>query len=457
MNRPLSSLLCLSLPCCLSACFLAPAQTLADIVAVGGAVVMADPPATIIHSTGAWESNAEIRAWHERSLVLPVSLTLGHVATGPLTNEANLVDGVVPVGATVSSFMVRVDPLGGGPVLLSGFVVFDTPILGVYIGSQLTPNDDLLGRPGVTYNENIYRGMELDGNGGPSLDMLEISADRLRIDFICDVGDWTDDIRIITGTSLPVATPGGACTGGSPAGSIAPGQWESSTEIRTWYEQSCVLVTPLAVEHTGSGFIDDATDLIVGPIPAGTAVCSHFVRLDPVGNGPVILTGSLTFETPILGVLLGAASLQATDAQLGRSGVQYNTNPDRGLECDGPGGSADSFMVSPDRRQITFAFEVGGGTDDLRIIVATTAAFLRGDANRDGVLNLVDAIRILGYLFSAEPADCLDALDVNDSGAINLVDPIALLGYLFSGGPAPAHPFPASGHDLTPDPLGCQP
>jgi len=79
---------------------------------------------------------------------------------------------------------------------------------------------------------------------------------------------------------------------------------------------------------------------------------------------------------------------------------------------------------------------------------------VRGDANNDGVLNVSDAVTILGHLFSGRIVpNCHDRLDVNDDGKINVADTITLLAYLFAGGPPPPPPFPDPGVDPTPDDL----
>jgi hypothetical protein len=81
---------------------------------------------------------------------------------------------------------------------------------------------------------------------------------------------------------------------------------------------------------------------------------------------------------------------------------------------------------------------------------------LRGDANDDAVLDIADAVRILGYLFQegAAPA-CPAALDANDDGRIDIADAIKILGHLFaSAGPLPA-PFGACDIDPTEDELRC--
>jgi len=83
-------------------------------------------------------------------------------------------------------------------------------------------------------------------------------------------------------------------------------------------------------------------------------------------------------------------------------------------------------------------------------------AFLRGDSNRDGKVQLSDAVHILGYLFlGSEAPACLDAADTTDDGKIDLTDAVYVLGHLFLGGPAPLEPFPKAGTDPTPDSLSC--
>ncbi|MFQ5655233.1 MAG: IPT/TIG domain-containing protein, partial [Planctomycetota bacterium] len=83
--------------------------------------------------------------------------------------------------------------------------------------------------------------------------------------------------------------------------------------------------------------------------------------------------------------------------------------------------------------------------------------FVRGDVNRDGILNLSDPLGTLNYLFigGTPPPPCLDALDIDDDDRINIADAVALLTYLFVGGAPPAPPFPDPGFDPTPLGPGC--
>lgn len=81
--------------------------------------------------------------------------------------------------------------------------------------------------------------------------------------------------------------------------------------------------------------------------------------------------------------------------------------------------------------------------------------FLRADANVDGTVDIADAIRVLGYLFSQRPLSCFDAADANDSGAIDIADAVYTLAYLFAKGPEPLPPFGEVGLDPTDDALSC--
>ena len=80
---------------------------------------------------------------------------------------------------------------------------------------------------------------------------------------------------------------------------------------------------------------------------------------------------------------------------------------------------------------------------------ATEPVFLRGDANADGRLNLVDALSVLGFLFGREaPPACDKAADANDDGRLNVTDAVVLLRALIGE----HEPLPAPGSDCGTDP-----
>ena len=86
--------------------------------------------------------------------------------------------------------------------------------------------------------------------------------------------------------------------------------------------------------------------------------------------------------------------------------------------------------------------------------------FVRGDVNRDGSVNIGDAIPLLQFLFLnlEHTPICFDACDVNDSGSIDLGDSITLLMTLFQPDLEvyPAAPFPHPSIDPTADSLPCE-
>ena len=79
-------------------------------------------------------------------------------------------------------------------------------------------------------------------------------------------------------------------------------------------------------------------------------------------------------------------------------------------------------------------------------------AYIRGDCDLSGVVNIVDPIVVFSFLFlTGDRPECEDSCDVNDDGDLNITDGIYTLQFLFLGGSQPAEPFPQRGFDSTPD------
>ena len=91
------------------------------------------------------------------------------------------------------------------------------------------------------------------------------------------------------------------------------------------------------------------------------------------------------------------------------------------------------------------------------LIFPSGPPFSRGDFDRNGNVNLTDAVGIAVYLFKqGVPPICADSADSNDDGILDVSDPIQLLFYLFLSGDPPPAPFPGAGSDPTfRDNLGC--
>lgn len=74
----------------------------------------------------------------------------------------------------------------------------------------------------------------------------------------------------------------------------------------------------------------------------------------------------------------------------------------------------------------------------------STLEFIRGDANGDGEVTILDWFYLDQYEKGGPPPDPYSAGDVNYDFWINVVDKVYLINYLFRSGPAPPNPPPDS-------------
>ena len=104
-----------------------------------------------------------------------------------------------------------------------------------------------------------------------------------------------------------------------------------------------------------------------GMIPSGTFVSSSILHFDTLEGQVADLTGSATFESPIIGVALSSDNLNSSDHLLGVDGVDYPSSDGRAWEIEGQNGS---FIISGDRKTITVEGLVDELLDQMRIITA---------------------------------------------------------------------------------------
>lgn len=114
------------------------------------------------------------------------------------------------------------------------------------------------------------------------------------------------------------------------------------------------------------------------------------------------------------------------------------------------------FVHLLEPRTFTGSFSPAVETRDAVIYVGAGAAFIRGEVNGDGAINLADAVSVLLHLFAGgdEPT-CMKAADANDDGGVDVGDSIFLLTSLFGGGGALPEPRNRCGFDRTRDTLTC--
>ena len=61
-----------------------------------------------------------------------------------------------------------------------------------------------------------------------------------------------------------------------------------------------------------------------------------------------------------------------------------------------------------------------------------------GDASNNGILNLLDLIYVINFLYKSGPAPaCIDEADANGNNVLNILDVTYSINYMYKGGPAP--------------------
>jgi hypothetical protein len=105
-----------------------------------------------------------------------------------------------------------------------------------------------------------------------------------------------------------------------------------------------------------------------GTIAQGTLADVWFFHSDPPNSVSTEYVGTMTFDTPVLGIIDTDSKLNATDPTLGHPGTTYPTGlGNRGLE------SPDTFTLSANKMTISFDFTTSSAVDEIRILVAPSA------------------------------------------------------------------------------------
>lgn len=83
----------------------------------------------------------------------------------------------------------------------------------------------------------------------------------------------------------------------------------------------------------------------------------------------------------------------------------------------------------------------------IECFVPPVSAFVRGDSNDSGDVNVADVIWLLYEMFipGSPTTDCAAADDSNSDGSVDTADAVYTANYLFLGGPAPGTPHPDCG------------
>jgi hypothetical protein len=169
------------------------------------------------------------------------------------------------------------------------------------------------------------------------------------------------------GISGVVGTTGAVTQIAMPPASLALNQYESNSQARLLQEQDdLLLAAALGVNITVPGLVDANGDLTPGSISAGEIVDVYLLHVDPKNSDSITTEGSITFDRPVLGLIVLTEGLDGSDAAVGISGVGYGGSTLRGLELAANG---DRIALSANRRTVTFRFTTSSALDEIRIII----------------------------------------------------------------------------------------
>lgn len=182
-----------------------------------------------------------------------------------------------------------------------------------------------------------------------------------------------------------------------PPAAVTVNTAKTETGIAIFVEQEgFVLPAPLRVFAARSGVYDSAARPELEELPAGTRVKVYFLHSQ--SDNYRRFEGEITFDRPIVGLLMSAPQLDETDALLGRPGVKYPTDfpPDqrpvsRAFLASPTVGkpSGDEFYILPDGKTLHLSTtinqaESGPDVDQLRILVDDSLPGTDGIESRPG-------------------------------------------------------------------------
>ncbi|MDJ0660362.1 MAG: Ig-like domain-containing protein, partial [Crocosphaera sp.] len=156
----------------------------------------------------------------------------------------------------------------------------------------------------------------------------------------------------------------------APPSSITLGSLESNSEAFVFLEQSgLVLPSDLDVNITLPGNVTGSGSTSPGTVASGTVINSYFLHFDPIARNTATISGSITFNSDVIGVIFGNNLLNNTDSLLGASDTIYSTGlSDRAVDI----AYYDDLALSEDLRTLSFDLRASDFVDQLRVITEAT-------------------------------------------------------------------------------------
>ena len=173
-----------------------------------------------------------------------------------------------------------------------------------------------------------------------------------------------------------VIAVGGAVAFISPPPLISPTSIPSNGSVVAFTERTAyTLPRSLPVDVTPSSFpttYNGLGPLTPSTLAASTPVDSYFM-VAPVGPLPYV--GTVTFSTPILGVIIETSTLRATNSIVGAPGTTYEDFPSQGLKGDDFVELVGPSTIHLDLRSSEFV-------DEVRVITAVSPLTVRADTGK---------------------------------------------------------------------------
>lgn len=223
------------------------------------------------------------------------------------------------------------------------------------------------------------------------------------------------------------ATANGVIVLDKPPASLQLGRSENSCAVLYVESRDLALPSSISVDISKPGYVSNSGGLSKSTIPAGTLVDVYLLHYDPVGPNGAVTNVSVTFTSPILGVIINTNGLIGTDSSLGWPETRYSHDGARGMEL-----GAEIVELSDD--MLTFKpnrFSVTGCMEDARILTAPGGAGnssygMNGRAHRfidDGnKILLVEYNKIVADVVGANASDVWnDQIAPRHAGMVNLL------------------------------------
>lgn len=160
----------------------------------------------------------------------------------------------------------------------------------------------------------------------------------------------------------------------TPPAAIATGDLASSDYALLWMEQydlslpDPVSIDAIALQNNEIGLYTsnalDVQETWSGPLEPGNY--DSFMLHAETPSKKIDLTGSITFDTDIIGVIFAKTTLDATDSLFGAASTMYaGVGGDRGFKLEG---KKDWFSISANRRTLAFRTTVNKSINEVRIL-----------------------------------------------------------------------------------------